>query len=188
MMPMIQIHQVNGQIGINSQSGQFHIHTKNADIRTELRPPTIEVYSPPPKMHIDLSKAVNALSGGKLLDFSRRIYSQMPGIAQQNIAKVVQTGDRMAAIHLGGNRIADLARESLADRGPHLQVFGPASIDNVDITFQLHDPQVNVQPGYVEVDVSINKPEIRFQRGNIDVYMKQEPAISFAMPEIDMRI
>lgn len=188
MIPRIQIQTVKGQIGIRSHWGQVEVQTRYADLYTKQKPADMEVYTPPATMEIDLRKSNNAISGGKLMDFTRRIYSQMPGIALKNMARIVERGNRMAAIHLPGNAIAELAKASLTESPPRPRIFGPASWDNVDIHIDRREVQVDIQPNYTELTVITHDPKINFHRGSVEIYLKQRPSIKIIPPELDMRI
>lgn len=187
MIPQIDIQTVRGRIGIESIPGKLDVRTRPADMEIQQRLAKIEVNAPLPELEVDQSRAFAALNGGKILDFHSRIYSQIPEIALQNMAKIVERGNRMAAIHEGRNPIPDFAWEQFSDRGTGISVFGPASFDNVDIHFTIHPVDVNVEVGGAEINVQVNKPEYHFERGNVRIYMEQYPSITITPPIIDIK-
>lgn len=187
-LPMIDIQQVRGRIGIESVWGKLDVRTQPAKMTTKQRPAKITVDAPLPELEVDQSRAFAALHGGKILDIHSRIYSQIPHIALQNIARIVERGNRMAAIHdRGDNPIPDFAWEQFFQRGTGIEIRGPASFDNVDLHFTIHPVEVDVEVGGVDIEVETFKPEYHFERGKVHIYMEQYPSVTITPPVIDMK-
>lgn len=187
-IPMIDIRTQHARIGIERVPGKLEVRTFPPEVHTKQRPAQMEFHDPPADLRIDSSRAWNAIYGGKLLDFTRRITEQIPEILLQRMADMVERGNRMAAIHIPPNPIPDIALEGSMNTGTGLDVFGPASYDNVDIEFIAHDFDMDVQIGGVDIDVTIRKPETSFQRGRLHIYMEQYPTVEIIPPKIDLRI
>jgi hypothetical protein len=71
--------------------------------------------------------------------------------------------------------------------GPELEIFGPASCDNVDISFIPEKPDIQVELGKRDVRVETHKPEIEYQRNDVRIYMEQYPQVSFRVAHLDIR-
>ncbi|QHT63449.1 hypothetical protein GXP70_28185 [Paenibacillus lycopersici] len=185
-LPIIKAESQRGLIGIESQRGQFHIHSERADLQIETTPTRISAPTPVPELNINQDRMWAAFNGGKPVEFMKRIYSQMPGIALQGIAHIVEKGNRMGDLRIKENPIPDLAFEELSAKLPQIEVFGPASYDNVDIEFTIPKPDTQIDVGRVDIQVQTHKPDIQYERGNVRIYMQQYPKVTFTPPSIDI--
>ncbi|SDX28371.1 DUF6470 family protein [Paenibacillus sp. CF384] len=187
-LPYIRAESQKGLIGIESRPGNFDIQSKPADIQVETTPTQISAPTPTPVLHLNQDRMWAAFNGGKLPEFVNRIYSQMPEIALQGIAHIVEKGNRMGDLRIKENPIPEIALEEMLAGAPDIEVFGPASYHSVDIEFEINRPDVKIEVGKVDIQVQTHKPEINFQRGGVKVYMKQYPSVSFDVGELDVRV
>ncbi|UVI29895.1 DUF6470 family protein [Paenibacillus spongiae] len=188
LLPIIQAESIKGRIGIESQPGQYDIKTRRPELQIESTPAQISAPMPVVQLNIDQSRMWEAFHGGKPTVFWNRIYSQMPDIALQGIAKTVEKGNRMGDLRIRVNPIPDLALEQLMEKGPALSVFGPATPDNVDIHFTIPPLDVQVTPGHVEINAQVYRPEIEYRRSSVRVSMEQYPNVQFRVTNLDLRI
>jgi hypothetical protein len=186
--PQIQIHQQYARIGIQSQPGQYDIKHGYADLNIDSNPATVSIHQELPELQIDSSRMWEALNGGNGQTFVNRIYSQMPQIMQQNIMHMVEKGNRMANLENHENPIPDIVYEEAFGELPHLQIFGPASPDNVDIRITPHKPDIQIDRGELKIDVQTHKPEIEYNRGKVNIYMQQYASVTITPPVLDNRI
>lgn len=183
----IRIEHQPGKIGIDVQRGQMEIRQPQATVEMHTSPLKIEISSPQGELRIDQSKAWDALGSGSNATFMSRIYSEAKQIALQGIARIVENGNRMAAIHQNTDAIADIAAEQAFESGG-VNVLGEASYDNVDIDYIAHKPEFAVDRGSVDVHITANKPEISYIPGKVSIYMQQVPRIEMIPPQIDMKV
>ena len=115
------------------------------------------------------------------MEILQRIYSQSKDIVLETIGKIVREGDRLAAIHLGGNAIAENAKDIRFNFGVY-QFAGPASYDNVDVNYVARKPIIEVQDGQVHVNTHPNPVEYEYIRGKLDIYMRQYNKVEFTPP------
>lgn len=185
--PSIQIRQQFGKIGIDADLGQYTIRQTKATMEIQTTPSRLDIESPPIEFEVDQNRAWDAINGGKFERFNNRIYSQMQDIWLEGIALMVEKGNRMAAIHMNTNAIADTAaaaRENYAK----IQYFGPASFDNVDVYITTHKPVIRVIEGGIDVYSHPNPPEIEYERGKLDIYMQQYAHLEIIPPQLDTRV
>lgn len=186
-IPMIQITQQYAKIGFDADLGSYDIKQPGPTFEITTTPATVDIHSPQGELNIDQSKAWDALGVGSNLEWSNQIYTQSKNIALQGIARIVEDGNRMAAIHLHTNPIADIAWErAFADHG--IYELPAPSYDNVDIHYTPRAPEINVILGNVRIDSHPNPPEINYTRGKMDIYMQQYNSIQIIPPEIDLQI
>jgi len=187
-IPSIRISQQYGRIGIDADLGTYDIKQPQATLEMRNAPAKVDIQSPRAELVIDQTRAWEALNGGSTItSFGHRLYSQMKDVLLQGIARTVENGNRLAAIHLQTHAIADIAQEQSTLEVP-LTLMGPASIDNVDIEFIPHKPIIEITPTPVEVNIQVNKPSIDYTRGKLDIYMRQYPRLDITSPQIDLQM
>jgi hypothetical protein len=187
-LPIVQARITNGLIGVNWSLGQYNIRTKPADLSIRSTPATVSAPMRYASMSIDMTRTHEALTGGNPLTLFRKLQSQMSGHAAQNIQKVVHKWDQIGNIADGKNAIPGLAKQGMLESGPDLQLFGPATPRNIDIHWDIPEPDIHVRQGGVDVQVQANKPKISYYRGTVDVYMKQKPSVDFSVQHLDVRV
>ncbi|PYE50647.1 hypothetical protein HUB98_14185 [Paenibacillus barcinonensis] len=184
-LPVVQIRTTPSILSIDADPGQFSLRQPKADVQLHTRPAQLKVQSHAPELNVDQSRAFAAYNGGNMIDMNARIYSGMQQIFLQNIANRVQQGNQLAEIHKSGNTIANIIGEDWQGTSfPEMR--GPASIDNVDIRFNVRAPELEYTPAVSEMNVTINRPEIEYQRGKLDIYVKQYASIQYTPPAIDI--
>ncbi|MEF3305164.1 DUF6470 family protein [Paenibacillus sp. GYB003] len=184
---MIQIRQVPAKLSIDADLGKQDIRQPRATFELEADPPKVEIRQHRGELEIDQGKAWDALGMGNILESMRRIASQAHNVALQGIARIVENGNRLAQIHLDTNPIAENA-EQLKFEHFEFDYYGPASYDNVDITYTARKPDILPIEGKVRLNTHPNKPEIDYARGKLDIYMVQYPKVEITPPRIDLKL
>ncbi|MDQ0902945.1 DUF6470 family protein [Paenibacillus sp. V4I7] len=185
-IPQLQIRQQPALIGIDADLGTQDIRQPKATYEMKTDRPQLEIHQEPGDLQIDQSRAWDALGMGPILEAMSRIYTQSKDVALQGIARIVENGNRMAAIHLHGNPIADIAKQ-LTFEHPEFDYYGEASFDNVDITYTPFKAEINVIEGKINVNAQINQPEITYNRGKLDIYVRQYAKVEYIPPQIDFK-
>ncbi|CAG5088515.1 Putative uncharacterized protein yviE [Thermobacillus xylanilyticus] len=182
MVPQISIHTQRGLIGVDSEPGRFEIRQRQPEVQVETKRPVIAARNRPGELIIDQTLTHNALNGGKLEAFWLRIYAQYQEVARRNLEKIVMDGNRIGDLRIKQNPIPDIALDEFIEGPPDLQVYGEARPDNTKFEYIPNDPDIQVDPGGVEIDVQLHRPEIRYHRGYVKVYMVQYPAVTITPP------
>lgn len=185
-IPQIQIRQQNARLGIDADIGKLDIKQPRATFEMTTELPKLEIHSEQGKLYIDSSKAWDALGHGPALETMSKIYSRAHEVALQGIAKIVEDGNRLAAIQDGGNAIAEIAKERGAEFF-EFEFMGDASMDNVDVHYEPGKLDIQVKEGKVNLDTHPNPPEINYTRGKLDIYMMQYPKVEIIPPQIDIK-
>lgn len=186
--PKIQIQQTPAKLGIDADLGNFDMRQPRANFEMTQEAAKLNIHQQQGDLKIDQTRAWDALGLGPVLEANRRIYSQTKHVALQGIARIVENGNRMAAIHINGaNPIADIA-EQLKFEHFEFDYYGEASFDNVDITYTAHEPEINVIGGKVNLNTQPNAPEISYNKGKLDIYMLQYPKVEIIPPLIDLKL
>ncbi|WP_246314727.1 DUF6470 family protein [Paenibacillus foliorum] len=185
-LPSIQIRQEYAQIGIDADLGQYEMRQPRPTMEMQQTSTKLEMHQPNGELEIDQSKAWDALGLPGTLEVMNRIYSQSRDIALQGIARRVEDGNRMYAIHKGGNPIADIAVERSQISGfSELDFVGEAAYDNVDIHFNRRAPEIQAERGGVQINTQVNRPEIEYHRGKLEYSMLRWGKVEITPPQID---
>jgi hypothetical protein len=184
-LPVVQIRTTPSILNIDANPGQYSIRQPKAEVQLNTRPAKLTVESHPITLHVDQSKAFSAYNGGNMIDMNARIYSGIQQQFLQNMAERVQQGNQLAAIHKPGNTISNIVGMNWQPQ-PFPETRTPASFDNVDTRVDTRPPDINFQPAVSEMNVIVNKPEIEYQRGKLDIYVKQYASVQYTPPDIDV--
>jgi hypothetical protein len=185
--PQIQIRQTPALLGIDADLGTQDIVQPRATFEMTTDRPQQDIRQPRGDLEIDQSRAWDALGVGGVLQTMSRIYSKAPEIALQAIARIVEDGNRMAKIHIKSDAIAELAQNIRLEFG-QFDVVPPTEFDNVDIRYSANKAEINVTDGRVNLNAQVNRPQIDYHRGKLDIYMMQYPKVEFTPPSIDYTV
>jgi hypothetical protein len=186
-LPTIQIRQQSARIGMETERGMMEIEQPKSDLSIQTNPLQADIQYNDGTLEIDQSRAWDALAMGSVLRLNDRIYSQARDIALRGIAKIVENGNRMAAIHNGGNPIADIAaEEAFSELG--MVYPSEASIDNVDISYTANEPDIRIRPATVSIEFKAHAPQFKYHPSSVRVYLQQRNSLEFIPPQIDYKL
>ncbi|NIK79342.1 hypothetical protein FHS15_004502 [Paenibacillus castaneae] len=186
-IPHIQMHSINAMLSIDADIGTQHLEQPRPTVDMEQIRPEQHFKTTNGRLEINQDRVWDALALGNNLETMSKIYSMASDIALQGIARIVEKGDQMASIHLGGNPIAEMARE-WKRTFPEFDFRGPASFDNIDIEYTPSELSIETTPGQVKLNVQVNRPIHEYERGKLDIYMSQYPKVDIIPPEINQLI
>ncbi|MDT0126215.1 DUF6470 family protein [Paenibacillus sp. RRE4] len=187
ILPVVQIQTTPSILNIDADPGKYSIRQPKADVQLQTKPAKLTVQSHPIELNVDQSQAFAAYTGGNMIDMNARIYSGIQQNFLQNLATRVEQGNQLAAIHKPGNTIANIVGSDWMPQ-PFPETRTPASFDNVEIRINTRPPDISYDPAVSEMNVTVNKPEIEYQRGKLDIYVKQYASVKYTPPAIDMAL
>ena len=186
-IPQIQISQRYARIGIDADLGRYEMKQPRPTFELQQPKAKMDMKQPRGEMDIDQSKAWDALARTPILEVMNRIYGQARSVAMDAIAKIVEDGNRMAAIHkYKESAIPELAQDVRVSF-PEMQYAGEASYDNVDINYTARKAEIEVTPGEIQLNSHPNPPEVEYFRGKLDIYLQQRNSIEITPPAIDTK-
>lgn len=187
-IPHIQIRQQYARIGIDADLGRYTIKQPRPTFEIDQTLATMTIRQPQGELEIDQTRAWDALARTNILEVMQRIYGQAREVAMQGIAKIVENGNRMAAIHKSSaDAFAELARD-IRVSFPEMQYAGEASFDNVDIRYTARRPEIGATAHPVRINSKVNPPEVDYHRGKLDIYMQQYGKVEITPPVMDVRL
>lgn len=188
MFPRLQIRQTYAAIGIQTQRGSFEIRQPHARVNPKTEPAKLTIDREPARLDINADKAWDALAQGPSLQTFLRIYAGGRQAILEQIAEIAQKGDRMAAIHIPHDPFAEAAIEWSRPIRIAEAVAGAPHYDNVDVTFTPEQLSMSFRPAQVIFDPVTFKPEIQYQRGHVNIYLRQRNSIEIRVVGLDARV
>ncbi|KRE97961.1 hypothetical protein ASG89_29090 [Paenibacillus sp. Soil766] len=186
-MPVVQLRQTYARLGIDADLGQQSIRQPRPDFQITTRMAQLDATYRKGDLTIDQSRSWEALGKGNVFQFTALVANEAKSLALQGIAKRVEIGNRLAAIHNGGNPIADMAADNFFEDFK-FNYEGPFSTDSVDIQYRANRPEVNYEPGSVDIQSKTNSPEISYTPGKLDIYLAQKNSIEMIPPQLDLKV
>lgn len=173
--PQIQINITKGQIGIRQPKGEQSIHTTM---------PKVKIESEKPKVIIDQYQCFAESGLKNYLDLTKEAARLGYQKVLEGITRIVEDGNRMAQIENGmPPAIPELAEKNAWEELDYNIDVIPKSRPKIDVKGSL---KIDWELGKANIDYKINKPIINFQRGKVEVYLKQKPSIDIRY--VDARI
>lgn len=183
-IPQIQIRQQHAVLSIDADLGKQHLEQPQATVEMEQIRPEQHFTTSRGRLEINQDRAWDALALGGNLETMSKIYSRASEMALRGLARIVDRGNRLADIHQGGNPIAEMARD-WQRTFPEFDFRGEASSDNVDLSYKPAKVSIETTPGRINLNVEVNRPVHRYERGKLDIYMSQYPKVDIIPPQID---
>ena len=185
--PVIKIEQNNAKIAINSKPAKIAVKQPKAELSIHQEHLQVQLKTTYPKVQIDQTKAWSALGKRPSLELTKVIYSETRRIVLDTIARINAKGDRLAAIHQKQDPIPEMAKENML-KFNEFYFEGEPSYDNVEINVIPGSLEIGWQGGKVINNTKINKPQITYQPGNVDIFLLQKNSIKFSVSNIDKKV
>lgn len=183
-IPQIQIRQQYAQIYIDADIGKQELQQPKATVEMEQIKPEQHFSATRGQLEINQDRTWDALALGGNLKTMSKIYSMASDMALRGLARVVENGNRMADIHLGGNPIAEMAGDWQRTYSEY-DFRGEASYDNIDINYTPGELSIETTPGRINMNVEVNRPIHHYERGKLDIYLNQYPKVEILPPQFD---
>lgn len=185
-MLQLQINHTWPQIGINRTPGRFEMQSPGYTLDMSITQAKLEMKSTPPKITIDQSQCFSeaGLKGNAELSAENASYSRSEML--KSIGRIADQGNQLANIPDAVNAIPDQGYYNAFeqfDKEFNMDTI-PKSRPKIDVIEGTLDIQV------IEGTVSNNsipqKTSLQYQRGAVEVYLKQRPSLDVRF--VDMKV
>jgi len=181
---MIEIHRTDALIGIRTTHAEQSIQQPMADMQVRQKHPRVEIHSEQVRVILDQQECFNEsglMDTTALLDDMKQRSEEA---VLEGIGRRVDEGNSMAAIENGGNAIAEIAFSNSFDNKEFNVVAMPRSRPKIDFVGGTVD--IRVDEGTVDIGLKVNPPIIDVKLGDVDIFLRQQPSLSFRF--VDSRI
>ncbi|UOQ94398.1 DUF6470 family protein [Halobacillus shinanisalinarum] len=168
----VQIHTTEARIGINVQTGKQTIRQHKVEQSIQQPKADMTIRQRPGKLTIDQTKAWHNLDLKNVLVRTEELVGEARQIWLEGIARVSREGDELMRIEDGGNPIAAHAKQNAGFEFT-MQPGGRPVYDLVDFNYVPGEAEISVDPQDPIIKAQPREPEISYQSGNVDIYMKQ---------------
>nr|MBO2494551.1 hypothetical protein [Clostridia bacterium]PZN11659.1 MAG: hypothetical protein DIU64_02085 [Caldicoprobacter oshimai] len=174
-------------IGIRTQLAKVEMESPRPLLEMKRQQPQLNIDIEPVRVHIDQYECFAELGYKNFLDLARTEAQRGYQRVMEYIAQTAQDGDRLAAIELDGNPIADIAEERSYDV-PEAE----------PITLPLPQPKfyvrggisIDYQPGKIHFNAVVSPVKYRVTPHKVEIYLRQHPniTIEYVGHHIDRRV
>lgn len=184
-LPQIRLESQSAMIQMNSKMATQSIEQPSAELDIQQEPAELHINRTPAKFTVDQSQAWADMD---LKPISRRIAEFAQNGYQdwlEGIARRSEEGDQLMSIENGGNPIASISKKN-STPPTHEFNFGlvpsPLSVktnfesSKLDIQWNTKKPSINVK---------VNKPNIEYNPGSINISMKQYQSLKIDFTNMD---
>jgi len=183
-MPQIQIRQTYALIGMDTEPAQVQMYQPAPIVNMTTQPSQLQIQPSRTDLYIDSSMANAALGVGPNLEWNQNIYSQVKQVVLQGILRRNEDGNRMMDFGNPKDPIPELAEKN-SKLINSIDYSTPASTLNMKVEGQFQPARIEHSEPKLSIDVSISRPQIEYQRGKLEIYLRQRPALSITPPAID---
>jgi len=182
--PQLQMESQRGRIRIEQTPANIEIRQARATQTIEQPSAEMNIRTTKGKMHIDQSQAWE----DRLLMSTIRlneIHAQegMQAI-KEGTARRAEQGAQLIKIENDVNMIAEQARENGHPQMKQLSIKYVPSPFSVKLDYEPGELEINFQPRKPVIDVQINKPELLFERGSVNISMAQYPHLEISVIDL----
>lgn len=173
-MLTLNISRQYAKIDITSVRATTNITTTPARLTMETEPATIEIRQLKGELEMDwrLFRASLGIKGPE--EFSQDCAALGRQTTLETIGRIVQDGDRLAAIEADENAIVALAIESTAPTPSEVNLV---YLEPPQIHYTARPVSINPRPGRLKCEFTPGTLDLGFQPGQVNIRMAQYPAI-----------
>lgn len=183
-MLQLQINQTWAQIGIKSTPGTLQVQNPGYTLDMSVTQPQIRVEATLPQITIDQSQCFAEAGRKGLTAFSADMVSYAKSAMLGSIARIAEQGNEMAALPNAVNVIAEQGYSNAYDQFE--KEFGMVTIPTSRPKIGLKEGTVDIQvtPGEVVNNTTLQKTSLQYTKGAVEVYLKQRPSIDVRFVDV----
>lgn len=168
----IRIQSQNAMIGIQSSIGHFSINQNQFPMKLNSRDSKLHIQSEEAVLLIDQRRCFSEAGLKSTMEISRDLARKGKSAALEATERIAREGKEMADIQ-NGMAIARQAKRR------HAAKVRPVNFDMIPKSrpeIQVLEGNVSgyVEKGYVDLKMGKITPDVKYSRGNLDIYIKQK--------------
>jgi hypothetical protein len=171
----LRINTTPALIGIKTQTAKVEIDSQLPLVEMEHQKAELEIETELPRVYIDQYECFAELGYKNFLDVAWEQAQKAYQHAMEYIAETAQEGDRLAAIELGGNPVADIAEEKSYWQPVPEPLTLPIPRPRFEVTGGV---RISYQPGKVHFNAVLHPVRFNVTPHKVEIYMRQYPDIN----------
>ncbi|WLV23980.1 DUF6470 family protein [Aciduricibacillus chroicocephali] len=177
-LPQIRMESKLGQISLQTINAKQEIRQPQADLSIEQPHAEITMHTKPGKLTIDQSKAFEEMNLMSILRRNDKFAQEGMQAIQEGIGRRAAEGTELMRIEDGGNPLVSQAVNYANPPMKTLAIKFVPSYGSVKINYEPADLDIQVTPQKPRIDVQINKPEMTYTPGRVEVGMLQKAELN----------
>ncbi|WIF96132.1 DUF6470 family protein [Caminicella sporogenes] len=175
---MIRITSLPALIGINTIPAKLEIIQPKADVNMHTELPKVQMHTEQVKVQIDQYQCFAEAGLKNYLDLTKDTAQFAIQALLQGIERIVRQGNELAAIENEADPIPVQSKENafeLFNKDYNIETI-PKSRPKID--FKGGTVDIKVHEGKTDIDVKVNKPQINYIPGKVEIYLRQKNSIN----------
>ena len=181
----IRIEQEHAQIGIINHRAKLVIESNRPMMKVVRRPAKMNITRQRPSFQVDWAEVRNRIFAHKQgSSFVIDLGHEASARGRRATEEIVQDGNRMGAIHLQGDPVADIARRKMVSDQPELNV-NPVPQPLPEITWNPGSMTIDWEVHQLEIEwEGLGKPNIQVEPHSVEIFLRNRPSIKiFFIPD-----
>lgn len=186
LIPQIQIQQTNLKMEYETTPATLDIQLSKVNLNYERVPSQFRVdVTQASQLEINLDRTWEATGRGGNEFFTNQIYTESRNVVRQAIARIIDDGARMAQV-TNGTVIHELHRDKPLD-ALEFNYTGPASSDNVDISYTPKQIEITIDPGRLSINPQKQEAQYTYTPSKFDAYVRQMNRVDITPPQLNYK-
>lgn len=178
-MNLLRITTKPALLGMETTPGKYDIQQPKADMQLNTQKPRLEMNTEHVQVLIDQYQCFAESGLKNYIDLTKDNVAFAQQKFSEAVARIVRQGDEMvSSLHKGQDMIPIHAQENIVAKNDKEfnMVTMPKSRPKID--FKGGTVEINVVEGKVDLQAKVNKPKINYNRGKLDIYLRQKNSVN----------
>jgi len=187
-MMQLQVTNIRAQIGISKYDAVLSVRQPGAGLEIAARRPVLNARTEHPQVRIDQSRCFAEIGRKGISEFTGDFAREGMGAVLEAVGRMVQEGNRMAAIKNKADAVAEIAMNKALPPPAEFNItLIPKSRPQIDFVGGV---SFNPEQGIVNINFNPGAAEIQITRGRVELYMQRRPefAFKFVGENVDLNV
>lgn len=176
-IPQIRIQSQDAQIQLNRKNATSEIEQPKADLSIQQPKADLTIETTPGKLSIDQTQAWADMNLKSIPQLNREFAEEGKKASQEGTARRAQEGAELMQIENGGTPLVSQAVNRAFPDMKRLGITFIPSHFSVKLNYQPTEVNVDVNRNEPIIESKQNKPLIQYQKGEVEVSLKQKPEL-----------
>lgn len=176
-MLQLQVNHTWPQIAVNRTPARLEVENPGYTLNMSVTQAKVRVEATLPKITIDQSQCFAEAGLKGVAALREELVSIARSAMLASISRIVDQGNQLADIPNAYGAIPDQAYSNAFDQFDKEFDIGTIPRSRPRIEVQEGRLDIQVTPGEVRNQTAVQAPVLRYQKGSVEVYLKQKPSI-----------
>ena len=175
-LPRLELHKTFAKLGIEKRNATLQIRQPQADLTYNQPQPEVKMHKTEGKLTIDQTEAFADAGLKHPFRMTKEQFFKSKQKVLQSLAAKAAEGDQLMKIeNQSSSVIPQIAKNKSESPQKEFNIgFVPSSMSKVKIHYQPSEIKMSVNLENFKLRVKPNKPIIKFNEGDLQIYLKQK--------------